>query len=245
MNLNQKGFTVVEGLLIAVLISVVGFAGYYVWNENQDSNTGNSNNQISSDEQNLSEENEEMLFCATGEDLTAASGQFCSNKLGIEVSVPEYFAGKLQEGSRSQGVSSSSTSFADSGTVDSSTAYYYEETENSDSVSFSISEYPLTSLWFKSWGLPVINPEKSISVDTDDPELDETKFDNLDGHKLYEAGIGDAGTYETYKYFIRDDKVYVVSYKSQSSLTGVGEQGTELSRRLENKDSSFEIISIK
>ena len=32
----QKGFSLVEGLLIILIISVVGFAGYYVWNENQD-----------------------------------------------------------------------------------------------------------------------------------------------------------------------------------------------------------------
>jgi Tfp pilus assembly protein PilV len=33
---SQKGFTLVEGLLIVLILSVVGFAGYYVWNQNQD-----------------------------------------------------------------------------------------------------------------------------------------------------------------------------------------------------------------
>ena len=32
---NQKGFTLVEGLLIALVLSVIGFAGYTVWNNNQ------------------------------------------------------------------------------------------------------------------------------------------------------------------------------------------------------------------
>lgn len=33
---NQKGFTLVEGLLIALILSVIGFVGYMVWNNNQE-----------------------------------------------------------------------------------------------------------------------------------------------------------------------------------------------------------------
>ncbi|MFT4532121.1 MAG: Tfp pilus assembly protein PilV [Candidatus Saccharimonadales bacterium] len=33
---NQRGFTLVEGLLIVLILSVIGFAGYTVWNNNQD-----------------------------------------------------------------------------------------------------------------------------------------------------------------------------------------------------------------
>lgn len=31
MKANQKGFTLVEGLLILLVLSVIGFGGYYVW----------------------------------------------------------------------------------------------------------------------------------------------------------------------------------------------------------------------
>jgi hypothetical protein len=31
MNKDQKGFTVVEGLLIVLTLAVIGFGGYYVW----------------------------------------------------------------------------------------------------------------------------------------------------------------------------------------------------------------------
>jgi hypothetical protein len=34
-NYKQHGFTVVEGLLIILVLTVVGFGGYYVWNSNQ------------------------------------------------------------------------------------------------------------------------------------------------------------------------------------------------------------------
>ncbi len=33
---KQNGFTLVEGLLIVLILSVIGFAGYTVWNNNQD-----------------------------------------------------------------------------------------------------------------------------------------------------------------------------------------------------------------
>ena len=33
---SQKGFTLVEGLLIVIVLSVIGFSGYYVWNQQQD-----------------------------------------------------------------------------------------------------------------------------------------------------------------------------------------------------------------
>ncbi len=52
MKLNEKGFTLVEGLLVAVLIAVIGFGGYYVWNENQDEETS-MNEEISSSEENV------------------------------------------------------------------------------------------------------------------------------------------------------------------------------------------------
>lgn len=36
---NNKGFSLVAGLLIVSIMAIVGFAGYYVWNENQDEAT--------------------------------------------------------------------------------------------------------------------------------------------------------------------------------------------------------------
>src|SRR5688572_16555420 len=44
---NQKGFSVVEGLLIVVAIAIIGGAGFYVYNANKNTNqsldnTGNS-----------------------------------------------------------------------------------------------------------------------------------------------------------------------------------------------------------
>jgi plastocyanin len=36
MKMNQKGFGVLELLLLLILVSIVGFGGYYVWNTNDD-----------------------------------------------------------------------------------------------------------------------------------------------------------------------------------------------------------------
>jgi type II secretory pathway pseudopilin PulG len=42
---KQKGFTLLEGLLIVLILCVVGFAGYTVWNNNQDEVTTENNQQ--------------------------------------------------------------------------------------------------------------------------------------------------------------------------------------------------------
>ncbi|PJE65465.1 hypothetical protein COU91_01495, partial [Candidatus Saccharibacteria bacterium CG10_big_fil_rev_8_21_14_0_10_47_8] len=35
---NQKGFTLIESLLVVLILAVVGFAGYYVWHTRHESN---------------------------------------------------------------------------------------------------------------------------------------------------------------------------------------------------------------
>lgn len=48
MKLGQRGFTVIEGLLIVIVLSMVGFAGYTVWS-NQDDTTDTSETKVSED----------------------------------------------------------------------------------------------------------------------------------------------------------------------------------------------------
>jgi hypothetical protein len=55
MKLNQKGFGLVEGLMIAVLLAVVGFGGYYVWNENQDSESSEGERAVVSEDSQTSD----------------------------------------------------------------------------------------------------------------------------------------------------------------------------------------------
>lgn len=38
MKINQKGFTLIEGLLTVLVIAFISFVGWYVWNSNQDKN---------------------------------------------------------------------------------------------------------------------------------------------------------------------------------------------------------------
>lgn len=42
MKVNQKGFSVVEGLLVIIALTLVGGIGYYVYQSNQDKKTDNS-----------------------------------------------------------------------------------------------------------------------------------------------------------------------------------------------------------
>ena len=48
---NQKGFSLVEGLLIIIIVTVVGFGSYYVWNQNKSSETQQQEITIESSEQ--------------------------------------------------------------------------------------------------------------------------------------------------------------------------------------------------
>jgi len=40
---KQKGFTIVEGLFILLILSIIGYAGFYVWDNSQDKSTDNAN----------------------------------------------------------------------------------------------------------------------------------------------------------------------------------------------------------
>jgi len=42
MKKNQKGFSVVEGLLVLVIVGIIGFVGWYVWQSKQKANNFNS-----------------------------------------------------------------------------------------------------------------------------------------------------------------------------------------------------------
>jgi Tfp pilus assembly protein PilE len=68
---RQKGFTLVEGLLIVLIFSVVGFAGYTIWSNQRNVNStetmpANSNN----DE---TEENDNSVYEVSIDDLTKVS----------------------------------------------------------------------------------------------------------------------------------------------------------------------------
>jgi hypothetical protein len=49
MSINQKGFTLIEGLLIVIALSLVTGVGYYVYNTNKNNDKLQNNSQISSD----------------------------------------------------------------------------------------------------------------------------------------------------------------------------------------------------
>ena len=55
---NQKGFGLVEGILIVLVISALGFGGYYVWNQQQESQEREK--EISALNENLENANTEL-----------------------------------------------------------------------------------------------------------------------------------------------------------------------------------------
>lgn len=94
-QLNQRGFTVVEGLLIVVAISLLGFGGYYVYNENtQDDDNTTVQNEVEANEQTESDEQKQIVDSVTYSDTIisftypAANGAVSSVTPGIDEPSP-------------------------------------------------------------------------------------------------------------------------------------------------------------
>jgi type II secretory pathway pseudopilin PulG len=86
----QKGFTLLEGLLIILILSVVGFAGYTVWNNQQDDQTKVTDN----NQQEATNENKPDTFETTESDNTQGSTKgeiesFSSYGITLSLLVPE------------------------------------------------------------------------------------------------------------------------------------------------------------
>jgi Tfp pilus assembly protein PilE len=90
-NLNAKGFGILEGLLIVVIVGLLGGAGYYVYNSQKKTNesldsANNSLNQINS--ANNANENQEPQGQTDAE--TADKGQLAIKELGIKIKLQDY-----------------------------------------------------------------------------------------------------------------------------------------------------------
>ncbi len=77
---DQRGFSLVEGLLIVLVLSVVGLGGYYVWNQNQKSNAVNENKQGSSQSPDDTDKNQILV----------------NEQRGYSVEIPKGWTGKEQ-----------------------------------------------------------------------------------------------------------------------------------------------------
>lgn len=77
---KQFGFTLVEGLLIVLIVSFIGFAGYYVWNSQKDSDeTTDQSSSQSESEQDTEDE------VATEVDISEDWKRFTSGNKGFSV----------------------------------------------------------------------------------------------------------------------------------------------------------------
>jgi len=66
---DQRGFSVIEAVLIVVIIAIVGFVGWYVWSMNKDSSETKTN---SSTSQTSSESSENPPAVDNSDDLKEA-----------------------------------------------------------------------------------------------------------------------------------------------------------------------------
>lgn len=85
MKLNQNGFGLVEGLLIAVIVLLLGFGGYYVWNENQEEDMTSSSQESTKDNSMQSGDSQPEQADATPEGWT----NYENSQYGFSFSYPE------------------------------------------------------------------------------------------------------------------------------------------------------------
>jgi type II secretory pathway pseudopilin PulG len=73
MKSGQKGFTVVETLLVLILVSIIGFTGYYVYHSRNNANVNYNNSANSSNVSTSSSSN---------------SSKFVFKEIGVQVQLP-------------------------------------------------------------------------------------------------------------------------------------------------------------
>jgi PsbP-like protein len=99
MKTNQKGFSLLIALLMILVISVIGFGGYYVWNENN-----NKTGEQSKTNQTTVSDTEQV---ASKDDLAAPEGwkEYVNSKEGFKVYYPSnwFYWDKCQDGSTDLG----------------------------------------------------------------------------------------------------------------------------------------------
>lgn len=84
---KQKGFTLVEGLLIAIVLGIVGFGGYHVWNQNVDDETEvteTSHNKVDS-----SQQEDNIVTKADSDSVPAGFVEYSNSELNIMFAYPE------------------------------------------------------------------------------------------------------------------------------------------------------------
>jgi hypothetical protein len=79
MKINQKGFGAVEGLLVLILISILGFTGYYVYHSQKSSDS--------------SYKNAANVSSSTPTSSANASKKFVFKELGVEFDSPDLLKG--------------------------------------------------------------------------------------------------------------------------------------------------------
>jgi type II secretory pathway pseudopilin PulG len=88
-KLNSKGFSVIEGFLVLVILGIIGGTGFYVYSKNQDKFTGDNGSEIA--------KNEKKERNATSQ--SADQKIYTNSELPFSFEYPAKWLTKLEEGS--------------------------------------------------------------------------------------------------------------------------------------------------
>jgi hypothetical protein len=125
MKINEKGFSAVEGLLILIIVSIIGGAGWYVWNANNKA-------QDSLDNADASSSTTANLKSKKGNFQLPAGWQWYENKeLSVKFAYPKAYGEATLSSSKNETGTLYVVSFAE----------FEKSDNNSTSVSFATKGY--------------------------------------------------------------------------------------------------------
>lgn len=96
--MNQKGLTVIEGLIATVVVIIVGFGGYYVWNQNQD-DSSTKNEEVSNADSATNDDTADDKTKDRASSTPEGWVEYESKELGFSFAYPEEYGGVNEDSS--------------------------------------------------------------------------------------------------------------------------------------------------
>jgi prepilin-type N-terminal cleavage/methylation domain-containing protein len=212
MKTSDKGFSIVEIIMAVVIVGLLSAVGWlYISNQSheQSSPKGSPTNTSAKKVDTKKDK-------CSGGDITAKSGTFCAEDVGLHLSVPDVFKGKIKK-INNYTVMTQNT-IQEQGKVfgKSETAYEATLTGKNDTYSLTIAVEPLRNFRPKSYTPSLFNRDTGQMYYIDSSKEAESTI--LDGVKFYNYGIGDAGSVSSIYMAVINDRIVVVSLVSQQQL---------------------------
>lgn len=188
---KQKGFGIVEIIIIVGVVALLGTIGVVAYNSFQknDDESKDTSSQTAS-------KPEEDKPCSKNEDTSATSGIFCSEEMGIKLRVPAMFKDKLVQVANYE-IFKGPKGEIPGMSVGSSELVYGAKVSGTDNFTFTIAKEPLRSGYI-GFGHALQHAYYDKDSHTLTTEMNNTEVPSfvVGKTRFYKGQIGDAGVME-------------------------------------------------